>query len=443
MTNGRVEGRPIRLPELVMPKLPGPARGSSLLPRWSLLITLALVVMAGLVGTGYLLRSEASEPSGAFFSPPPLPAENPTLFPWASPDVRSPTIPPGAVARYVDCSNNGPQDGSAEHPWHSLDALGGAAVPEGAIVLLRRGCSWPGGLRINRGSTGARVEAYGAGSAPVLTGEGVDRTRGVIAVEADDVRLTGLHVTGAAGAGVQLRGAGAHVDDLEIDQAAFGVEVLAPGAMISRTRAHDLHMYINTPGGSDDTGAVGFTVQADDATIRESSCINCRAPSHDFGHDGGFVEIYNHGDRLRLVGNTATNIAGIIEIGGIAQDGGAQNVVIERNTFRDAHGGFWVHRDDQFTIPVDNIAVIGNTVVNSTAEPVIGGDLASLNLVGNVFAAPGPISTSGAPGTHTRNRYYLVRTGSLGYPTDPSETVAPASAFREGLTTPNSGESSP
>jgi hypothetical protein len=433
MTNGKAGRTSAGLSDPAAPQPPDPNTEYSTysaLPGYSLLLTIVLVVAVAVAGVGYLLRDPSPGGSGV---PSPVPSS-------LSSDAAGPPVPSssdgtsadsaGGVTRYVDCSGDGPQDGSAQHPWRSLDALNKAGIPAGTVVLLRRGCSWPGGLKIYENSRGTRLESFGEGAPPILTGEGVERSLGVIDVEADDVSIAGLHVTEAIGAGVRINGANAHVSDLEIDRVAFGVEILAPGAVIASTHAHDLRMYVNTQGGSDDTGAVGFAVQANDVTIRGSSCVNCRAPSYDFGYDGGFAEIYNRGDRLHLVGNTATNIQGILEVGGAKKDGSARDVVIERNMFQEAHGGVWVHRGDQFAIPAGNIALIGNTVANSTPEPVVGGDLASLSLMDNVFAVPGPVSSSGAPSVHTGNRYYLANATSPGYPLSASEAIAPASDFR-------------
>jgi hypothetical protein len=422
---------PTGRPDPPVPPLPAQRTKGFVLPAWSRLLPVLLVLTASVAGIGYLMSNRSPEGSGVG-SPAPssLIAEGPPPT-SAWPTVNdSPTVTAGENVQYVDCAGDGPQDGSVDRPWHSFDVLNSSPAPAGTTVLLRRGCSWPGGLKIHSRSAGARVDAYGAGAAPVLTGEGVDRTSGVLDVEADGVSLAGLHLTAAAGAGLRIEGPRARVDNLEIDHVAFAVEVLAPGAVITGTWAHDLHMYINTPGGSDDTGAVGFSVQANDVTIRGSSCVNCRASSHDFGYDGGFAEIYDHGDRLLLEGNSATNVQGIMEIGGVAQDGSARGVVVEQNTFREVHGGIWVHRNDPFTIPVGSITMIGNTVVNTTSEVTLGGDVSSMVVKDNNFVVPGPVSSSGAPGVHTGNHYYLTRTGSLGYPTDPSETVAPTAAYR-------------
>jgi len=297
-------------------------------------------------------------------------------------------------------------------------------VAADTAVFLRRGCSWGGGLKLTDASQRVSLGAYGTGDAPTLTGDGVGRDFPVVDVEAEGVMLSGLHIRNAEAVGLKLSAADVTVDGLEIDDVAFGVTVQGPRATITRTAVHDLHLLINTPGGSDDTGAVGFDVQADDVSITASSCTNCRAPSYDFGHDGGFAEIYNHGDRLRLIGNTARNVQGILEIGGVVDDGGAHDVVLENNTFSETFGGIWIHQKDEFSIPVGTVTLRGNTIVNSAKGVTMGGKVGALVLQDNTIAVPGNVSTGGEPAEHTGNHYYLTRPALLGFRAHGTETIS-------------------
>jgi len=389
---------------------------------------MVLLAVAGAVGavrlTGGSTDPGPAEPStGALTSPAPA------LGP-ASPGTQgspSSTASSGLVATgqrvFVDCrSGDDGGDGSSERPWKSLDPVRSGRITNDTAIFLRRGCRWDGGLKLvaDRISLGA----YGSGIPPVITGDGLDRQFPVIDVESDGAMLSGLQVRRGLAVGVQIAAPDVRVEDLEIADVAFGLSVKGPGAQISRTRAHDLHMLVNTPGGSDDTGAVGFDVQADDVTISGSSCTNCRAPSYDFGYDGGFAEIYNRGNRLRLIGNTATNVQGILEIGGTAGDGGADDVLVQGNTFRETYGGIWIHRGDQFTIPVGRVTLIGNTIANTHKGIIMGGGVGALVVRDNTIAVPGQVSTGGAPAEHTGNRYYLTRASLLGFRPDRSETVA-------------------
>jgi hypothetical protein len=380
-------------------------------PRWpalAALVVIALIVVGVLVN---VLHNRSTTVTG-----------NATLPTWNPSEAVQPKSTGPQI--FVDCNaNQDAAEGTSAHPFQNLQALSQHGIAPDTTVSLKRGCTWSGGLKINPNSTGVTLQAYGDGAAPMLTGDGLDRRRAVLDIEAERVTVSGLHIANHEGAGVQIADLSARVDDMEIDNTAFGMQILGPQAKITRVKVHDLHMFVNTQGGSDDVGAVGFDVQADDVTIEASSCTNCRAPSYDFGFDGGFAEVYNHGDRLHLIGNTATNVQGILEVGGHKQDSGAHDVVIQNNVFRETHGGIWVHINDQFAIDVGTISLLGNTIVNTASGTILGGNVASLVVKDNTIVAPGQLSAGGAPGTHTGNHYYLSKPSSLGFDADASETV--------------------
>ena len=104
-------------------------------------------------------------------------------------------------------------------------------------------------------------------------------------------------------------------------------------------------MVVDTPKSvnpSDDYGAVCFNIGSDDAEIAYNMGENCRAPSHDYGTDGGFVEAFDHGDNLYVHHNYALNTNGMIEVGGAqsSPSNHAYNVRISYNlmVFADCNG---------------------------------------------------------------------------------------------------------
>ena len=150
---------------------------------------------------------------------------------------------------------------------------------------------------------------------------------------------------------------------------------------MDNVRVRDLKMIRNTGGGSDDYGAVGFGVEAAGIEIRRSSCVNCRAPSSDFGHDGGFVEVWNYADNLYVHDNVATNTQGFLEVGGQAGDGSARAMRVTGNTLKEVHGGLFIHTSGQFGIPTSDLTFSGNRITNRQggSNPVFGGDLSPLD----------------------------------------------------------------
>ncbi|NMO52881.1 hypothetical protein HH310_16990 [Actinoplanes sp. TBRC 11911] len=333
-------------------------------------------------------------------------------FAWAS---DSPA-PPRSV--FVSCHGDDRNAGSAAAPLRTPDA----ALASGATVALERGCSWNGSLSL-RGE-GNSLTAYGVGPAPVVTG-GPVRLLGAHQLVRD------LHVTTGPEAGIEVHGPDATVRDVQIDRVGIGVLVTGRAATVTRADVRDLHMVVDTPGGDDDYGAVGFNVQAADAEISGSSCVNCRAPSHDYGFDGGFAEIWNHGDRLSLHDNVVRNSDGILEVGGDRPDASARGVSVRDNRFDVAHGGFVLHAvGDRYGMATPSLVVSGNTIVNTSAAdgPVLSGQIRSVRFDGNRVSTPGLVSASGPPASHTCNVYDLGGTGSVGFPLDPTERTTAGAA---------------
>jgi hypothetical protein len=164
--------------------------------------------------------------------------------------------------------------------------------------------------------------------------------------------------------------------------------------------------------------------------ITNSSCTNCRAPSYDYGFDGGFVEIWNHGDNLVVSGSTASNTDGFLEVGGDSQGGtSARHVRIVQNTMTEVHGGFFVHGSGEFTIATEDILISGNRITNKAAATngVFAGDLHSVEIMNNVIVANQPV-TFAVPARHSGNTFYLQHASELGFPLGAGETMHPLSA---------------
>jgi hypothetical protein len=307
------------------------------------------------------------------------------------------TAPPGI---YVDCAtgdDTGP--GTAMRPWRTLTGLT-HPIAAGTAVYLRRTCQWDGVLTLTTSGavaasttgpttagtagtstapstdTATILAAYGPGIAPTLTATGADRSRSILEINAPNVTVAGIHLAHAAGYAVTITGPNALLDGVEVDDVGIGIRIQAPFATVTGGVIHDLHMYNNTPGGDDD------------ATIAFTSCTHCRVPSYDYGFDGGFVDVWRHGNRLQLVGNTGSDIQGFLEIGGLGGTDSAFDVIATGNVITDTHTGVWVHGDGTFAIATANITLDGNTFTTTDSEPLLGGAVSSLVLRNNTFTTP-------------------------------------------------------
>lgn len=337
--------------------------------------------------------------------------------------------PPAATATYyVDCTaGDDGAAGTSGRPWRTPARVRRTTFAGGTSLALRRGCTWNDTLDVqgptSPTSAGVRVGAYGTGAAPVLSGAGL-RVPSVVSLLGTGVSLSDVTVTDAEQYGVQLFGAGGTLHGVTVTRSGIAVRILGAGALVDHVTATDLHMIVNTPGGQDDYGAVGYDVEADGARIVASTCTRCRAPSADWGYDGGFVEIWNHGDDLVVSGCTATDTEGFLEIGGDAQGSSAAHVRILDNVMNEVHGGFFVHGGDSFSLHTSDVVISGNRLTNRlpASNGVLAGDLQSVEIINNVIIAAQPFAFS-VPAAHSGNTYYLPGASSLGFPLGAAEVV--------------------
>jgi len=324
---------------------------------------------------------------------------------------------------YVSCTGGDDSgDGSSSRPWRSLRRVQSHVFAADTGLYLQRGCTWNEQLEIRgAGSASAPVlvAGYGSGSRPVIRSAGSPGNSS-IALLGDYMQLADIVISGAPGYGVQLFGEHAYVVGVRVQNSGAGIRVIGAHSVIDHVTVTDLHMVVNTSAPNDDYGAVGFIIEASDAEIRYSSCTGCRAPSSDYGYDGGFVEIWNHGDRLSVHDNTASNTQGFLEVGGNVGDASARSVVMTRNTLVETHGGLFIHTDGPFGIDVSGIVFSQNKVTNRSrgTNPVFGGDLSPLTIDGNTVIANQPMAFE-APGRHLNNRFYA---DNLGFSPSSSET---------------------
>lgn len=336
------------------------------------------------VGTGSAVASSSAPRSSATpSSATPSSATRPPA--QALPD--GPATPD--LVRHIDCqSGDDAQDGSPAAPWRTPQSLADRSLAAGTHVMLRRGCSWDGPVRV----TGDRITlaAHGTGTPPTVTAKGADRLTPVLTIASAGGTVSDLVVADGAGAGVQLAGEGATVTRTEITGTAFGVQFAAPDGVADGVHVHDLHMDINTPGGDDDSGAVGFDVRAPRATVQNSHAANCRAPSYDYGHDGGFVEVWKKGDGLRVLNNTAVNVNGFLEAGG---EGGADSfhgAQVVGNHVAQSHGGIGVHSGGGYAIEASGIVFRENRIQVTDGEITYGNRSALSIDRSNVIGAEAP-----------------------------------------------------
>ncbi len=320
-------------------------------------------------------EGRAPGPSESGEGPGPAPGEQPAPRPGA-PGTERPSF-------FVDCEGgDDAASGTQAAPWRSPGSLSGRSLPARAVVYLKRGCTWDGQVTV----TGDHVAltAYGQGAPPTITAAGADREAGAIVVESPGGLVSGLRIRDTAGAGIKLAAEGAAAYDLDVSNVGFGVRFTAPGTIADRVSAHDLHLFTSTPraqNADDDSGAVGFNVETTDVTVQNCTCINCRAPSDDYGHDGGFIEIWREGDRLRALNNVGYNVDGFMEIGGIKGSADAvEDVLIQGNKVSRVYArAVNVNQGGQYDIPVRGL-VMRDNIMQVVDGPAVVGDTSGVDM---------------------------------------------------------------
>jgi hypothetical protein len=309
---------------------------------------------------------------------------------------------------------------SPDSPWRSLDKVNRTVFSPGDVVSFKRGSSWSTGLVLNSsGTAGAPItyRAYGTGPAPTIDNASLGtaiRVNGSYSV-VRDFRLVNVFYTG-----VEILGGYNIASDNEIAFAGSGMWLSGPGNHATRNYVHDLKMVVNTPGGNEDYGAVGFWVSAADNEVSYNRCVNCKAPSLDYGYDGGFVEVWQVGDNLDVHHNIAVNTDGFLEVGGRGTGASARNVNLAYNLLVDTGVSLCLHHD---WMPIDHVTFDNNTVIGpnrvacvSTSYPGFSSTL--LTMRNNVFSGNGTIA--GFPFTHSHNVY----TANPGYALTSTERLA-------------------
>jgi hypothetical protein len=344
----------------------------------------------------------------------------------------APAPPSGGRQFYVDSvSGSDSSSGtSSTAPWKSLSKVNSTTYQAGDAINFKRGSVWTGTLQVkNSGTSSSRItyRAYGTGTAPQIKNPGVNYGHAVD-LTGDYNVVQDLLITDAHEAGVMIYASAAHnvVQRNEITRVGNGVTVSGQYNLLTGNYVHDLKMIVNDSTPYTDYGAVCFWLQAGNNEVSYNRGINCRAPSTDFGYDGGFVEIWQSGDNSYIHHNYARNTNGFFELGA-GGSGSAQNVRVAYNVIvnvtAQGSGTTVCFNTGSYNIAVGAFRFENNTFVSTAGHPdayrIFGcrDDLSALRVRNNIFYSDIQVAANGNF-THSNNIYYMVnmKSGSgVGY----------------------------
>ncbi|HSL57023.1 MAG TPA: right-handed parallel beta-helix repeat-containing protein [Acidimicrobiales bacterium] len=363
---------------------------------------------------GSALAITASSDGRTATSPAPAPAPGPAPAP--APSVQG-------ASYYVDsvAGNDAASGTSPSAPWRTLGKVNATSFSPGDVIHFKRGSTWTGQQLVidSNGTSAAPVtyRAYGTGTAPTFRN----------AAYGTAVKVTGnwnvvreLRLIENAYTGVEIFGSRNVASDNQITTSGSGMWLKGPDNLATRNDVRDLRMYVNTVGGDDDYGAVGFWVSAANNEVSYNRCTNCKAPSHDYGYDGGFVEVWQVGDGLHVHHNVAIDTDGFIEVGGRGAGASAVDMRLSYNLLVRTGISMCLHHD---WMPIDRVTFDNNTLIGpnriACVSPSYPGFRSTIiTMRNNIFSGNGTIATF--PFTHVNNLY----TANPGFTLSAGERIA-------------------
>jgi len=332
-----------------------------------------------------------------------------------------------ATTYFVDSSNGRDQNTGTtpQSPFRSISKVNAMSFLPGDTVRFRRGGVWIGQLNISHSGTEIQrivYTAYGEGPDPIVKNPGVP-SGSAISITADWIVVEHFLVREAHYAGVSIAKGADHniVRNIEATQVGMGIGVSGRSNLLTKNYTHDLSIIKNTPGGDDDYGAVGIWLFGSGNEVSYNRMFNCKAPSLDYGFDGGMVEFYGNVDSSYVHHNLGENCNGAFEVGGRGDTLSGNLIAYNISINNVVSGGF--HVGGKFGVRLENFRVENNVFIDmGERDYTIGlwrGDsiVTDVQYRNNIFYIPKHKRVSTQSGfTHEHNLYYLGKNITIGFP---------------------------
>jgi len=339
-----------------------------------------------------------------------------------------------ATIYYVDSkkgndSNNGT---SIFSTWNSVAKVNSQSYKPGDNICFSRGSEWVGQLIISSSGTESKpiiFTSYSKGPNPVIKNPGVNRAV-AIKINSDWIVVENFLVSESHESGIDINKGAEHniVRNNEATKTGMGIAVHGDHNLVTNNYAHDLTMVVNDQGGDNDFGAVGIWLFSSNNEVSYNRLINCRAPSYDYGFDGGVVEFYGDVDSCYVHHNWGENCEGSFEVGG--QGVTLTHNIISYNVYINNGGSGGYHVGGKFGVNFEDMQVENNVFVDTChCEYAIGfwnGIPGPKDFIyrNNIFYIPNTGSVSNNPGfIHENNLYYLGDKLNIGMSPGPGDKI--------------------
>lgn len=326
---------------------------------------------------------------------------------------------------YVTPRGSGDSSGHSKHATLPFDRVTGLTLRPGDRVLLKRGASFHGTLRVTEsGALGSRIRVshYGdpRAKAPSITGGCVD-------IPGSWVVVAQIAVHDCQWAAIRVGGSHDAVRRNSVSHSFAGIQAdyAAKDTLIARNRVFDnRRLAPGTPGPYDDYGAFGVLVNGDRTEVRYNTISGQSTPSPDFVTDGSAVEVYA-ASGTRVHHNVAHNNRTFTELGEHTTSGTTYDHNVVTSTLRDSE--FLVTRG-----PGDQFGPVAGTVARNNSVRLTGGGTtgvycwggcspATLALWNNVLDVQHAITWTDGPTAGGNNVYWK---GYLSTEMMPGDVVA-------------------
>lgn len=270
---------------------------------------------------------------------------------------------------YIDSRNGSDEkEGSKSEPWKSLAKIDRFPFSPGDSVCFARGSRFDGGFTVSRsGDAGMPITfcSYGEGPKPIFTQPNYNNMNG------NAIRITGCHIIidglyfyncpkspvcaeiSTLGAVYLAVGADHNVvKNCEMTKTPVGIQVYGQHNVITHNYIHDNNVSIKPQ-----WGPMCVIVCTSNNEICYNRFENYAAPSNEYGHDGGAIEINDRKypkENIIIHHNYSYKNQGFIEFVGLVKQ---DHMVIHHNVCEDYQSFIG------FTGPCTNIRVENNTVI--------------------------------------------------------------------------------